>query len=270
MGRHVSEVNVRGGWTKQAWNVAWDAEGYCVGGLNKSELVLVDTPGLNEVGGDDRAKLSREIAARADLILFVTDSDLNETEFSSLLSLAAANKPILVVLNKIDLYSRDQRQALLDVLHERLREIVPSNNIVMTAADPREREYVIEAPDGSVREEWRKPEPDVQALKGRILEVLEQDGLALLALNGAMYAADKTDRIAKLRVELRDRQANQTIWSFASFKALAVAANPAPVLDVLGGTAVDASMVVTLPPITALKSKAFAFSQGQPFSLHFA
>ena len=253
VGRHVSEVNVRGGWTKEVWNVHWNVEGYHINGLNESELVLVDTPGLNEVGGDDRAKLSREIAQRADLVLFLTDSDLNETEFSAVVSLAAASKPIIIVLNKIDLYSREERGQLVDVLQERLENIVTPDNFVLTAADPREKEFIIESADGSSRTDWRKPPPDVEQLKERILEILEQDGLALLALNGAMYAADKTDRIAKLRIEFRERQANQTIWSFASFKALAVAFNPIAIADVLGGTAVDASMIVTLAHIYGLE-----------------
>ncbi len=253
VGRQVSEVNVRGGWTKEVWNVHWNMEGYHINGLNESELVLVDTPGLNEVGGDDRAKLSHEIAQRADLVLFLTDSDLNETEFSAVVSLAAASKPIIMVLNKIDLYSRAERGQLVDVLQERLENIVTPDNFVLTAADPREQEFIIESADGSSRTEWRKPPPDVEQLKERILEILERDGLALLALNGAMYAADKTDRIAKLRIEFRERQANQTIWSFAGFKALVVAANPIAIADVLGGTAVDASMIVTLAHIYGLE-----------------
>jgi uncharacterized protein (DUF697 family) len=68
-----------------------------------------------------------------------------------------------------------------------------------------------------------------------------------------MYAADKSDRIASIRVKLRARRADQTIWSYASLKALAVALNPIPVADLLGGSVVDASMVVTLAHIYGLE-----------------
>jgi uncharacterized protein (DUF697 family) len=112
---------------------------------------------------------------------------------------------------------------------------------------------VTETADGRTQSEWRKPPPDVAALKARILEVLEHDGMALIALNAAMYAADKTDRIARLRVQLRDKRANQTIWSFAAAKSLAVALNPFPVADVLGGSAVDITMIVTLAHIYGLE-----------------
>ena len=114
-------------------------------------------------------------------------------------------------------------------------------------------EYVIESPDGSQRREWRKPAPDVEQLKVRILEVLAAEGKELLTLNAAMYAADKSDRIAAVRVELRDRRARQVIASYAGLKAVAVAFNPVAVADVLGGTAVDMTMVVTLAHIYGLE-----------------
>ena len=52
---------------------------------------------------------------------------------------------------------------------------------------------------------------------------------------------------------LREDRANRTIWSFAAAKALAVALNPIPAADVLGGSAVDVSMVVTLAHIYGLE-----------------
>ncbi len=254
VGEAVTAVDVRGGWTKEVWNVPWEGCGYCLPGLADSEVVLVDTPGLNEVGGANRTTMAREAAERADLLLFVTDSDLNETEFSALLSLATIHKPIILVFNKIDLYSPEQRKTLLEVIRDqRLAGILPPQNTVMTAADPREVEYIIEGADGSTRSQWRSPPPDVSQLKSRILEILDSEGLALLALNGALYAADRSDRIAALRVRLRDDHATQTIWSYAAIKSIAVALNPVPVADLLGGSAIDVTMVVTLSRIYGLE-----------------
>jgi len=85
-------VNVRGGWTKDVWNLGWSGAGYVVPGLANSEVVLVDTPGLNEVDGAQRAAMAHEAAQRADLVLFVVDSDVNEVEYSALVELAASHK----------------------------------------------------------------------------------------------------------------------------------------------------------------------------------
>lgn len=255
IGEAVAAVDVQGGWTKEVWKVNWDGCGYRVPGLDDSEVVLVDTPGLNEVGGTERTLIAEEAAQRADLILFATDSDLNEIEYSAIVALAHINKPIIVVLNKMDLYSPEQRQRLLEVLRDdRLPNVIDPENIIPTSADPREVEYVIESPDGTSRSEWRKPPPDVAALKARILEVLEREGLALLALNAAMYAADKTDRVAAVRVRLRNEAANKTVWSYAALKAVAVAGNPVPVADTFGGVGADAAMVYHLGKIYGLET----------------
>ncbi|MEZ6115903.1 MAG: GTP-binding protein [Pirellulaceae bacterium] len=254
VGEEVAEVNVQGGWTKESKPINWKAESYVLPGIDNSEMVIVDTPGINEVGDSDHQTIAKLAAKRGDLIVFVTDSDLNEVEFSAIIALLAVHKPILIVLNKIDLYSDEDLQRLTKIIRDdRLKGLVPPENFVMTSADPREIEYVEVDANGREKSVWKKPEPIVSDLKARILQILERDGLALVALNAAVFAADKTDRIAKLRVELRNKRANQTIWSFAAVKALAVGLNPAILADVLGGAAVDISMIITLAKIYGLE-----------------
>ncbi len=252
IGKAVASVDVQGGWTKQVWGTAWEGAGHRLPGLDSSELILIDTPGINEVGGADRAELAEVTARRADLILFVCDSDLNETEFVALMELAAIRKPIILVFNKSDLYSHAERQSLLELIKRRTEGIIAESHFVQTAADPRPIEYVIEGPNGKTRSEWRKPEPDVGQLKAMILEILEREGLGLIALNAALYAADKSDRISALRVRMRDTQADQLIWTMAGTKAMAVALNPVPVFDLVGGVAVDALMIVSLSKVYGL------------------
>ncbi len=247
VGQAVAEVDVRGGWTREVWRASWTGCGYCVPGLERSGVVLVDTPGINEVDGQERAAMAHDAASRADLILFVTDSDLNQTEHAALVQLAAAHKPIILVFNKIDNYTPAQRAQLRAALADsRLRGIVEPEDVVETAADPLPRETIVEAPDGSTRVEFRPVAPQVEALKARILEVLKRDGKALVALNAAMYAADRSDRIAAMKVRMRDEQATAIIWSYAAMKSIGVALTPLPAADVVGGSAVDVTMVVTL------------------------
>ncbi|MFO0791918.1 MAG: GTP-binding protein [Pirellulales bacterium] len=247
VGEAVAAVNVRGGWTKDVWNLNWKGAGYCVPGLADSQVVLVDTPGLNEVDGAQRAAMAHEAAARADLVLFVVDSDLNEVEYSALVELAATHKPIILVLNKADLYPPQELAELMSVFQGgRLAGVVDPQNVVTVKADPRQVEYYVESADGTTRQEWRKPKPDVERLRERILEVLTIEGKALVALNAAMYAADKSDRMGALRVRMRNEKAQHTIWAFMVLKAIGVATNPLAVADVVGGTALDAAMVVTL------------------------
>jgi GTPase len=252
VGKYVAEVDVRGGWTKEAWRVGWGVP-HRIRGLHSSQLVLIDTPGINEVQDEGRAKLALDSARGSDLILFVTDADLNAREFDALAGLAAANKPMILAFNKKDLYTPAQRERIMDVLrNERLPHVIGPEDIVMTAADPLEREVIFELQDGATRVEWRKPKPDVEQLKIRILEVLDREGKALIALNASLFAADTSDKLASAKVRLRDKHAQSAIWTFAVTKAIAVATNPVPLLDVGGGLIVDTSMVGTLADIYGL------------------
>ena len=91
----------------------------------------------------------------------------------------------------------------------------------MTAkADPRQVEYYIESADGETRRNGGSRRPMCAICGEQILEVLEAEGKALVALNAAMYAADKSDRMGALRVRMRNEKATATIWSYAVMKSL--------------------------------------------------
>lgn len=249
LGETVAEVDVRGGWTKETHGWNWNQCVYRLPGVACSEVVLVDTPGINEVAGEKHAAMARESSQRADIVLFVVDSDINDKEFNTLREIVADHKHVVVVFNKIDQYKMEDRKKLAHILQDRVARLFRSIDIVPTSADPMEREYIIEKPDGTEVREIRKPPVQVADLKVKILEILEKEGKALLALNASMYASDKSDKVAAIRIQLRDDKANRIIWSFASFKAIAVGANPVPVADILAGSALDVSMVIALSHI---------------------
>jgi GTP-binding protein Era len=89
-------------------------------------------------------------------------------------------------------------------------------------------------------------------LKGRILEVLEAEGKALVALNTLLYAGELHEDIVRHKVKIRDDAANRLIWNFAIAKGAAVALNPIPIADMAGGLAVDVGMIVALSKVYAI------------------
>jgi len=254
VGEEAASVSAEGGWTRESWLVAWDKCGYRIPGLADSKVALIDTPGINEVQGEARAQLARDAAAHGDLILFVTDSDLNQTEYESLCQLVKTNRPVVVVLNKKDLYTQQEIDQLVAAIRdERFADALPPEDLVLTAADPKKVEYLIEEADGTTHTQMRSPGPDTQALRARILDILGRDGKSLLSLNAAMFASDKSDKIASLKVKMREHRANKLIWTYAASKAVATAANPVPLLDIFGGTLVDASQIIALGKLYDIK-----------------
>jgi small GTP-binding protein len=221
-------------------------------GVGQSRIELIDTPGLDEVAGDEREHLARQLANTADLILFVIAGDITRIEFEALAQLREASKPILLVFNKIDQYPAVDRQAIYTALvDERLRELISPNEIVMASAAPLVAVAQPQA-DGRLRPRLQRGEPDVEALKLKILEILQQEGLALIALNTLLYADELNEAIVQKKLTIREQTANEIIWRSVMTKAIAVALNPVTVLDVLTGAIVDVAMIVTLSRLYGL------------------
>src|SRR4051812_25419387 len=217
------------------------------------KLVLVDTPGIDEVGGEVRETLAREVARHADLILFVVCSDMQRREFEALSELREAQKPILLVFNQIDRYPDADRDLIYSkISNERVRHLIRPDDVVMTAARPDPFKVKIQRPDGSTTISWERPAPVIEPLKVRILEVLEHEGKALVALNTLLFAGDLHEGIVAHKVRIRDDAANRLIWNFALAKGATVALNPIPVADMAGGLAVDVGMIVALSKLYGL------------------
>ena len=76
-----------------------------------------------------------------------------------------------------------------------------------------------------------------------MLEVLDREGKAIIALNASLFASEVSDRIKELKQHVRGKEVTRLIYYFMLGKALVVGANPVPVFDILAGMASDALMV---------------------------
>jgi GTPase len=215
-------------------------------GLGNSQIELIDTPGIDEVDGETREALARQLAKQADLILFVIAGDMTQVEYQALSELRQASKPILLVLNKVDQYPEADRQAIYaKIRDDRVRELLSPDEIVMAAASPlisqAERQ-----PDGKIIARMSRGIPQVDDLKLKILEILHREGKSLVALNTMLYADTVNEQLVQRKMEIRDRSANDVIWKGVMTKGVAVALNPILVVDLLSGIAIDVALVLTL------------------------
>ena len=253
LGQEVFKVGTTHGTTVARSTQRWEQATAERPGLQGARLVLVDTPGLDEVGGEVREALAREVARHADLILFVVSSDMQRREVEALAQLREVQKPIILVFNQIDKYPEaDRDQIYAKIKDERIRDLIRPDDVVMTAARPDPFQVKIRHPDGTTNVQWERPAPVIEPLKGRILDVLEREGKALVALNTLLLAGDLHEEIVAHKVRIRDDTANRLIWNFALAKGAAVALNPIPVADMAGGLAVDVGMIVALSQVYGL------------------
>lgn len=178
------------GATKHSSMQQWDE-------VEAGGVYLIDTPGLDEAGGEDREALAKEVAGRSDLVIFVVDSDMTETELESLKTLLGRGRPVIVVLNKSDLFTADEQAQLLNSLRARARGIVDPDHILSVAAQPRPQLVVEVDADGNESTIERSREPDVETLRLRLWDILDAEGKTLAALNASLFAADLSDQVGR-------------------------------------------------------------------------
>jgi GTPase len=213
---------------------------------------LIDTPGINEIDGEDRERMAREVAERADLVLFVVDGDLNAAEQAALEQALAPGRPLLLVLNKADRYTQDERAALLERLARRMEGQLRPENILAAAADPAPEVRIRVSPDGSEQEDRRVPPPDIEALRERLWKILESEGRTLAAVTAGIFAGSVSERVGQRVVEVRRAAAERLVQQYCIAKGVAVAVNPVPVADLVAAAALDAGMVFHLSRLYAL------------------
>ncbi|MCY7286346.1 MAG: GTP-binding protein, partial [Cyanobacteria bacterium CAN_BIN43] len=252
LGQKVLQTGPINGVTQYPRSVYWSiAKG-------QVRVELIDTPGLDEVDGDVRATMARDVADQADLILFVVAGDITRTEYRALAELQATDKPLILVFNKTDLYPEQDRQTLyrkLETLfarNEGKRPVLSPEDIVRVAAEPAPLEVRVEWADGRVTHEWETPAAQVGELKEKLLTILNREGKSLLALNALRQARQAETAIAHNTLKLYHNEAEDLIWKFAQWKAIAIAANPIAVLDIMGGAVTDLMMIRSLAKLYGL------------------
>jgi GTPase len=178
-----------------------------------------------------------------DLVLFVADGDLNRVEVDALKELCDLHKPMLLVINKADLLGPAQVKEISESILRKVGHRIGAADIVFAAAAPRETEREIHKADGNVEIVRYQPKPKIDMLEKRMLEVLDREGKAIIALNASLFATDVSEQISALKQHVRGKEVRRLIYYFMLGKALVVGANPVPVFDVLAGMASDALMV---------------------------
>jgi GTP-binding protein Era len=245
IGEETFSVSPLHGETRQSAMKAWSE-------VEAGGVYLIDTPGIDEAGGEDREDMSREVARRSDLIMFVLDGDITDTELRALRTLLAQGRPVLVVLNKSDLFTQRDREALLEAIRNKTAGLVAPGHIIAAAAQPRPQVVIDIDSDGNEVEVEREREPDVEALRLRLWDILDAEGKTLAALNASLFAAELSDQVGKRILAARREIGEKLIRTYSVGKGIAVAFNPVPVADLFAAAFIDVGMVVHLSRVYGL------------------
>jgi uncharacterized protein (DUF697 family) len=166
--------------------------------------------------------------------------------------LSQEQRPIIIVLNKCDRYSEQERLGLIAALQAKSHGLVKPENIVLAAADPRPEVLIRIDEQGQEQRLKRDRAPQLDELNSRIWSILQQEGKTLAALNASLFAGRMSDEIAQQMAQTRRQLAEKVTRTYCLAKGLAVAVNPIPVADLLAAASLDFLLVRQLSAVYGL------------------
>ena len=191
-----------------------------------SSIELLDSPGFDFCN----IKCPEKIYSRinySDLILFVVAGDINRNEVSEISSFIKDGKKIIIILNKIDLFKKNELKEIIENIKFKLPKDL---NI-----------HIVVNHDNN--------------LKNYLTKIINQYGEMLLTLNSLQLADKLFMQIKGQRLKKRQKLAQSTIGKFSTIKASAVALNPFIFFDIAGSFALDTALINELSKIYGLNLK---------------
>ncbi|MGK7888127.1 MAG: YcjF family protein [Leptolyngbyaceae cyanobacterium] len=212
------------------------------------KILLTDTPGLLDADalGQARGEEARQLATEADLLLFVVENDLLQTESDLLQQLVSLGKRSLLLFNKTDLYTDEERDEILAHLRQRVRGLLAAEDVVAIAANP----APVVLADGDTYSAQTsqpcQPKPDVTTLLQRMADILRHEGETLIADNILLQTQRLGDDARQRLDQQRQQEAIAIIEKYQWISGGVVAAMPLPGLDLLATAAINTQMVIEI------------------------
>jgi uncharacterized protein (DUF697 family)/GTP-binding protein EngB required for normal cell division len=235
------------------------------GGKFVGKSTLINLFNVEALNLQETAPLFRELAEKSDtailaelqksdLVLFLTNGDLTDSEYQFLQQLQAVKQPVLLVFNKQDQYTPDERATILQSLKQRF------NHVVAIAASPLPVKVRKHQEDGTVQEWMEKPAPEVEQLTQKLGEIVTPQGKQLILATTYRKAQLLKTEAKNWLNGVRSDRATPIIEQYQWIAGATAFANPVPALDILATAAINAQMVVDLGNIYQQK---FSLEQAQ-------
>lgn len=220
-------VDVVGGSTDDVRHYRWRDSG-------GTEILLTDVPGIGGVD-DGLTEVAIDEARRANLVLFVCDSDLTRSELASITSLLEFDKPLVIVLNKSDRFSAEEQAALMQRMLERIDGIggkMDRDHVVAVSAGG-EIDVIERSGEGDETSSRRTRPADIGVLVVAINRLLADEGESLDVRRERAVFRMAAARLAEAEGEYRLQRSEQVIRGSTRKAIVGAMAAISPGTDIL-------------------------------------
>jgi len=198
------------------------------------QILLTDVPGTGGHASEHDADAAEE-ARRAQLVVFVCDSDLTRAEADAVRWLLELGKPLVLVLNKSDRYTSDEQAMLMQRLLDQLSDLGSefSRDRVVAVSAGGEVDVVQRGPDGSETMTRRSRPADIGVLVVAINRLLDDGKPSLDARRDRAVFRLTADKLAQAENEYREERSQQIIRNSTRKAVVGALAAISPGTDVI-------------------------------------
>ena len=219
------DINVKGGSTQEIARYTWSTASH-------DKLVLTDLPGRNEASGT-LDEMANDEAVRAQVVVYVTDSDLSRTQFEDIQELLSFGKPLIVVLNKSDRYNEAERQQLKQRFSELMAETTDKTaRLVFVQSGGREEVVRIDK-EGKETALIRTRKADVNELAEALQTEIDEESSLLETLRDASVFVLVKQKLDSEKIDFRREKAEAIVKSSTRKAVLGAMASVSPGADIV-------------------------------------
>ncbi len=230
VGQVIGKVNPSMGTTKIGISYRIHLKGL------SNKVLITDTPGISEMGprGEKRGILAKQLSMQSDLLLFVVDNDLSQSEYQFLRFINNIGKKVLLIFNKADLYPKKDKTKILNNLKNKAKKLTFVEDVILTAVNPQNKQLK------------RNLSVDINILIEKIVMIIEAEGQELITRNILIKSQYLEKEVSQVIDNERNKQSNRIINQYQWMTAGIVLVNPLPFFDMLVTAAVNTQMIVEI------------------------
>jgi uncharacterized protein (DUF697 family)/GTP-binding protein EngB required for normal cell division len=217
---------------------------------NFSNLTFLEIESFaNELEKENQEGAINQLCLESDLLLFVINGDLTDSEWQVIQKISCYNQRLLLVFNQKDRYPEEEQIILLKQLQERVKFSLDREDIITIATSPSQIKVKKHQGEGIFQEWMEKPQAELNSLLNRLENIFEKEKLSLIFSTTYRQAIALKNKVKQRLNQGRKERSLPKIEQYQLIAAATAFANPVSSLDLLATAAINTQMLVDLSSI---------------------
>ncbi len=219
-------------------------------------LAIIDLPGLDDFDAE-LEQISIDETLRSHVVVFLTDSDLTQTEMRVITKLKRTKKPLVIALNKADRYGEDEQKQIITALKSKTHKKHPVALISTGGFET----IVYQDAKGKQHKKVQPRQANITPLLGAIEQVVENNPEVLNRFRDASILMLAQQKLNYAQTEFNYQQAESVISDYTKKAVFGAMASVAPGSDLVIQGTLATKMVQNICALYEISPKAMEVDQ---------